>query len=158
MKNKKKIPLPEFTSFDRDTYLNMNPWAFRDHILKEANKALSYIKKARASCDLRQLLIDYGVFSRKMNVILREIIKMETDQNIAIHYKLSYAMWWNRTHLIETYRKGFFGQIADRKNINLGMKNINKWMDSGITPENMTKISPAFFDLIENLSTKKDTT
>lgn len=166
----KKIPVPEFNCLPEDVYMLWKPKQFFEHIMVEFNKANLYLRKAgRTGADLRELLVRYGTWSRPMNMALRKLMARNTFMGEEVEgegssesareqaqYKLSYGFWWNRTHYIETYRKGFFGQIADRKKINQGMQNIRRMIEANFGPEEIKAESPAFFDLIERLAKKKE--
>lgn len=157
----KKTKIPHFNSLPEDVYMLWNPKQFYEHITEEFNKANIYLRKAgRYGADLRELLVRYGVWSRPMNQVLRRLIKRSGEDvknaREQAQYKLAYAFWWNRTHYIETYRKGFFGQISDRKKINEGMQNLRRMIELNYGPEEIKKESPAFFDLIERLALKRE--
>lgn len=162
---KNKIPVPKFDIYMPNDYMEMKPWDFFKHIDTESKKAIAYLKKSGKQSDLRTLLVNWGKWSRNTNTILRRHIYSTDplDPNVieehkinVLHYKLAYSYWWNRTHYIETYRKGFFGQISDRKNINEGKNNIEKLLKSNLNAEELRETAPDFFNLVDKLSTKRE--
>lgn len=179
-KKKKKAPVefPEFEILNSITYYQMTPPEFVKHIMVNFNKAMSFLRRApRTQPNLRELHIRYAEWSRAMNIVIRKIMRdLENMANelrpvkegegypsistrqLLVKYKLAYSLWWNRTHYVETFRKGFFGQLSDRKNINIGYNNIINMMKEDLTDEEFKARAGQFWELIDKLSKKKELT
>ena len=167
----KKIELPELTEYSENIYLLMNPDEYKELIFSNALKITNYIAKTKKqNCDLYGALVKWGSFSNKMNKILRMHInkafigkenypalkskeKKQFDLEI-FQYKIVYALWWNRTHYFDTYRKSFFGQISTRKNILEGLNNLLNLYHLKVLPNQLNKRWSSFIKLIDRLSTK----
>jgi hypothetical protein len=120
---------------------------------------------------MREVLVRYGIWSRKMNIILRKIINtpippeikeneeaFEKAQTNQFQYKLAYGYWWNRSHYLESYRKSFLGGMKDRKMIDKGKENLQRMIVNEFTPDQVKQLDESFYNLIEKLSNKKELT
>lgn len=165
-KKKNKVVFPTFVVFAEPTYEEMTPKEYVEHIESYFKMAVKYLRlSGKKNADLRELLVQWGIWSRQVNKQLRWIINQDLPwdpqsighfQRSKMQYKLAYAYWWNRTHYLETFRKNFFGQISSRKHIDAGKKNIMHMIIRGMGPEEVKNVSPEFYDLVERLSKKKE--
>jgi len=179
-KNRKEIPPPEFVMLEADTYVEIEPRDLFEHIEYNYKAAIIYLRRAgKHNADLREVLVRWGVWSRRMNVLLRARIHKSIPMDYLIHkedegennlqaskvaafqhnimqLKLVYGYWWNRTHQLEQYRKSFFGRISDRKNIDQGAISIRNMLINDVGIEEIKTNAPNFYNLIERLATKKE--
>ena len=187
MKRKKKkrnkvIPLPEFIMYEGATYSEITAMDLFNHIHTNFHAAQVYLKRAgKVNADLREVLVRWGVWSRRMNTIIRaridrpipaeylykkedeeenklQEIKVLAFQHQIMQLKLAYGYWWNRTHKLESYRKSFFGRFADHNSWDQGERAIKNMIMSDVGIEQIKNNAPSFWNMIERLATKKELT
>lgn len=181
-KKTKTIPLPEFSMFPAEVYGKLTPKEIVTHIEYNFRVADLYLKKTgKRKADLREVLVRWGIWSRRMNVILRARInqnipqaillhkndpkenaeqekKVQSFQHNIVHLKLAYSYWWNRAQTLEQYRKSFFGRIADRKALEIGKHTLTTMIESNASLPMIKEKAPKFWSLVERLSQKKELT
>ena len=186
MKKKKKrskvIPLPEFIVYEGATYSEITAMDLFNHIHTNFHSAQVYLKRTgKKNADLREVLVRWGVWSRRMNTIIRarinkpipqeylykkedekenkqQELKVLQYQHQIMQLKLAYGYWWNRTHKLETYRKSFFGRFADHNSFDQGEKAIKNMIINNVGIEQIKSNAPSFWNMIEKLATKKELT
>jgi len=154
-KKQKKITVPQANSRTEEEYREMPPKVIYAHIDTEFRKMNSYLMLTGRQADLRETLVRWGVWSRKMNVIIRKRMKTLEGKDLA-QLKLAYAYWWNRTHFLETYRKGKLQAIINKKNFEAGKKSIKQLMSLDMTGEELQKKYANFYELVNRLSGEKE--